>query len=131
LAVAVAGGVVGWQHWSDGTILGPETGRDLGIVVGIEFAVAGVGALILALTKRREFIPPWIAFVVGVHLFPVAVILHYPLLHVVAALVTVGSLVAVPLARSRALSISFVTGVLTGTVLFAAAVYSMVTALTW
>jgi len=45
--------------------------------------------------------------------------------------VTVGSLVAVPLARSRALSISFVTGVLTGTVLFAAAVYSMVTALTW
>ena len=131
LVVAVAGGFIGWQHWSDGTVFGPDTGRNFGIVVGIEFAVAGVGALILALTRHRQFIPPWIAFVVGVHLFPVAVILHYPLLHIVAALVTVGALIAAPLARSRSWSISFVTGVLTGTVLLTAAVYSLVTALTW
>jgi len=129
--VALAGGIVGWLHWSDGTIFGPETGRNFGIVVGIEFAVAGIGALVLALIKRREFIPPWVAFVVGVHLFPVAVILHYPLLHVVAALVTAASLVAIPVARSRSLAISFVTGLLTGTVLLTAAVYSLVTALAW
>lgn len=131
LAVAIGGGIVAWQHWSDGTIFGPDTGRNFGIVVGIEFAVAAVGALALALTKRKEFIPPWIAFVVGVHLFPVAVILDYPMLHVVAALVTLVSLVAIPIARSRSLAISFVTGVGTGLVLLAGAVYSLVSALTW
>ena len=64
------------------------------------------------------------------HLFPVAVILHYPLIHVVGALVTVASLVAVPLARSRSWAISFATGLLTGPALLAGAVYSLVSALT-
>ena len=130
IAVAVAGGVVGWQHWSDGTVFGPETSRDFGIVVGIEFGLAGLGAIILALRKRKEFIPPWVAFVVGVHLFPVAVILHYPLIHLIGALVTIASLVAVPLARSRSWAISFATGLLTGPALLAGASYSLLSAFT-
>jgi len=131
LAVAATGGIVAWQHWSDGTIFGPDTSRAFGIVVGIEFGVAGLGALLLALRHHRDLIPAWVAFVVGVHLFPVAVILQYPMLHVAAALVTVVSLVAVPVARSRAVAVSFVTGLATGVVLLAAAVYSLVSALTW
>jgi hypothetical protein len=130
IAVALAGGVLGWQHWSDGTTFGPDTSRNFGIIVGIEFGLAGLGAIILALRKKKEFIPPWVAFVVGVHLFPVAVVLQYPLIHVVGALVTVASLVAVPLARSRSWAISFATGLLTGPALLAGAVYSLVSALT-
>ena len=130
IAVAVAGGVLGWQHWSDGTVFGPATSRNFGIVVGIEFGVAGLGAVILALRKHKEFIAPWVAFVVGVHLFPVAVVLQYPLIHVVGALVTIGSLLAVPLARSRSWAISFSTGLLTGPALLAGAGYSLVSALT-
>jgi hypothetical protein len=131
LATAVGGGVVAWQHWSDGTIFGPDTGRNFGIVVGIEFAVTGLGALVLALRRRRDLIPPWVAFVVGVHLFPVAAILQYPMIYLVASLVTVVSLIAVPVARSRTLAISFVTGLGTGLVLLAAAVYSLISALVW
>ena len=131
LAVAVAGGIVAWLHWSDGTIFGPATGRDFGIVVGIEFAMASAGALALGLTNRKDLIPAWIAFVVGVHLFPVAAILQYPVLHVVAALVTLVSLIAVPIARSGSLAVSFVTGVGTGLVLLAGATYSLISALTW
>ncbi|MET0864210.1 MAG: hypothetical protein ABWZ98_07730, partial [Nakamurella sp.] len=55
IAVAIAGGILGWQHWSDGTVFGPETSRDFGIVVGIEFGLAGLGAIILALRKQKEF----------------------------------------------------------------------------
>jgi len=131
LAVAVAGGILGWQHWSDGTVFGPETGRDFGIVVGIEFAVAGIGAGLLALRKHTDLIPAWVAFVVGVHLFPVAAILGYPVIYVVAALVTLVSLVAIPVARSRSLAVSFVTGLGSGVALLAGAVYSLVSALTW
>ena len=131
LAVALAGGIIAWQHWTDGTIFDPETGRNFGIVVGIEFAVAGAGALLLGLTKRKDLIPAWIAFVVGVHLFPVAVILQYPMLHLVAALVTVVSLVAIPISRSRNLAVSFVVGLGTGLVLLAGAGYSLVSALIW
>jgi len=130
ITVAVAGGLLGWQHWSDGTVFGPETSRNFGIVVGIEFGLAGLGAIVLALRKHKEFIAPWVAFVVGVHLFPVAVILHYPLIHAVGALVTVASLLAVPLARSRSWAISFATGLLTGPALLAGALYSLVSALT-
>lgn len=131
IATAIAGGIIGWQHWSDGTIFGPETGRDFGIVVGIEFAVAGLGAGLLAWRKHAELISAWVAFVVGVHLFPVAAILHYPMLYVAAALVTLVSVVAIPVARSRSLAVSFVIGLGSGVVLLAAAVYSLISALTW
>lgn len=131
LAVAIGGGVLAWQHWSDGTIFGPAAGRNFGIVVGIEFGVAGLGALLLALRKHRDLIPAWVAFVVGVHLFPVAAILQYSMLYVAAGLVTVVSLIAVPITRSRRCAVSFVTGLGAGLVLLTASLYSLVNALTW
>ncbi|BAL89563.1 hypothetical protein AMIS_43430 [Actinoplanes missouriensis 431] len=125
LLTAVAGGLLAWRHASAGTVFDDATSRTFGIVVGIEFAAAGVGAVILAVLRRRELIPVWIAFVVGVHLFPVAVIIHYPAVHVTAALITLASLVAVPVARSRSLPVSAVIGVATGAVLLAGALFSV------
>jgi hypothetical protein len=55
-----------------------------------------------------------------------ALLLGIPLLYVVGALVTVTALVSVPLARSRDLTVSAVTGSLSGTVVLAAAIYSLV-----
>ena len=63
------------------------------------------------------------------HLFPVAVLLGYPLIHVVAALVTVAAAVAYPLARARSVAVSAVTGALTGSVLLISALVSLVGAL--
>jgi hypothetical protein len=64
--------------------------------------------------------------VVGVHLFPLAPLFRYPLLYVVAALVTLAAIGSVPLARSRSLPVSAVTGVTVGGVLLAAALFSAV-----
>lgn len=131
LLTAVAGGLLAWRHWSDGTAFDADTSRAFGVVVGIEVAAAGLGAGLLAVRRRTALIPVWIALVVGLHLAPVAALLRYPLLYVVAALVTLVALAAVPLARSRSAAISAVTGLATGTVLLAAALFSIGSALLW
>ncbi|PZG20282.1 hypothetical protein C1I95_09890 [Micromonospora craterilacus] len=121
ILMVVAGALLAWRHWSDGTAFTAETSRNFGIVVGIEFGLAALGAGVLAALRRRDVIPAWIAFVVGVHLFPVAALIGYPLIHVVAALITLVAVAAVPVARSRSLPVSAVTGLGTGSVLLAAA----------
>ncbi|WP_328424357.1 hypothetical protein OG470_13840 [Micromonospora sp. NBC_00389] len=129
LLTAAAGGLLAWSHWSDGTAFDADTSRTFGIVVGIEFGAAAVGAGLLALLGRRELTAPWVALVVGVHLFPVAVLMDYPLIHVVAALVTLIAVAAIPVARARAVAVSAVVGLGTGIVLLVAAVSSLLIAL--
>jgi hypothetical protein len=108
LATAAAGGILMATNWSAGTAFDRDTSMRFGIVVGIEFALAGIGAAVLTVRRRSELVPVWIAFVVGVHLFPVAVLLHYPLIHV-----------------ARSVAVSAVVGLLTGTVLLASALVSL------
>ena len=43
LLTAVAGGVLTWRHWTDPTAFDADTSRTFGIVVGVEFALAGLG----------------------------------------------------------------------------------------
>ena len=74
-------------------------------------------------------IAAWVAVVVGVHLFPLAALFKYRLLHLTAALVTIAGLAAVPVARSSSLAISAVVGAGCGVVLLATAVISLPTAL--
>ncbi|MEU6075700.1 hypothetical protein [Micromonospora sp. NPDC047074] len=130
LLTAVVGGLLAWRHWSAGTAFDDGTSRSFGLVVGVEFAAAALGAGLLAVRRRTEFISTWVALVVGVHLFPVAALIGYPLIHVVAALVTLVAVAAIPVARARSLPVSAVTGLGTGTVLLVAALSSTVLALT-
>jgi hypothetical protein len=130
ILVAAGGGLLLWRHWNDGTVFNDETGRQFGILVGIEFAAAGLGAGLLAWRKQADLIPAWIAFVVGVHLFPVAVVLEIPAVHVVAALVTVAPIAAVPVAKAKGLKVSAVVGPAAGTILVTAALLSLIDALT-
>ena len=129
LITAAAGALFAWRHWSDGTAFDADTSPVFGIVVGIEFGAAAVGAGLLALLRRTELTAPWIAFVVGVHLFPVAALIDYPLVHLVAVLVTVVAVASVPVARARAVAVSAVVGLGTGAVLLVAAVSSLLIAL--
>ncbi|MEU4551149.1 hypothetical protein EV382_5738 [Micromonospora violae] len=129
LLTAAAGVFLGWSHRSDGTVFDADTSRTFGIIVGIEFGFAALGAGALTLLRRGELIAPWVALVVGVHLFPVAALLDYPLIHVVGVLVTVVAIAAIFVARARALTVSAVVGLGTGVVLLVAAVSSLLIAL--
>ena len=130
ILVAAAGGFLLWRHWSDGTVFDDATGPRFGVIVGIEFAAAGLGSALHAWRKRADLISAWIAFVVGVHLFPVAVVLEIPAVNVPAALITVAAIGAVPLAKAKALKTSAVIGPLAGGILLATAAVSLVDALT-
>jgi hypothetical protein len=66
-----------------------------------------------------------VALVVGLHFLPMAPLLGYPVLYLVGALVTVAALTSVPVARSRGITVSAVTGVMCGTILLAAAMFSL------
>jgi hypothetical protein len=127
---AVAGGLLLWRHWSDGSVVDESTGPVFGIVVGVEFAAAGLGAAVLAVKKRSHLMSAWIAFVVGVHLFPVAVILEIPALHLPAALITVAAVASVFVARSKSLAVSAVVGATTGPILLVSALLALASALT-
>jgi hypothetical protein len=127
---AVAGGLLLWRHWSDGSVIDAETGPQFGVIVGIEFAAAGLGAAFLAIRKKAHLMSAWIAFVVGVHFFPLAVILQAPALHVTAALVTVASVAAVFVARAKSLTVSAVVGASVGPILLVSGLVALVDALT-
>lgn len=51
-------------------VSGPDEGKRFGILVGVEFGLAGAGAVVLALTGQPKFIAAWVCLVVGVHFFP-------------------------------------------------------------
>ena len=130
ILVAAGGGLLLWRHWSDGTVFDDATGPRFGVIVGIELAAAALGAGLLAWRRHADAIPAWIAFVVGVHLFPVAVVLQIPAVHVPAALITVAATAAVPLAKAKALKTSAVIGPLAGAILLITAATSLIDALT-
>lgn len=124
--IAVCGGLLLWRHWHDGSAIDARTGPLFGIVVGIEFAAAGLGSAVLAARKRAVLISAWIAFVVGVHLFPVAAVLDIPALHIPAALITVASGAAVWGARSNSITPSAVVGAAVGPILLVSAALALV-----
>lgn len=129
VVTAIGGGLLVWQHWSGPTVFDPATGRAFGIIVGLEFGIAGIGAWLLASRQKAELIPVWVAFVVGVHFVPLAPLLRAPLLYPLAVVVVAAAAGAVPLARRRTLAVSAVTGAGTGSVLLLAAVVSLITVL--
>jgi hypothetical protein len=61
-----------WRNWSGPTAFDAGTSRTFGLVVGVEVALAAIGAAVLARRRSSELIPAWVALVVGVHLIPVA-----------------------------------------------------------
>ena len=78
LLTAVGGGVLTWRNWSGPTAFDADTSRTFGLVVGVEVALAAIGAAVLARRRSSELIPAWVALVVGVHLIPVALLVRSP-----------------------------------------------------
>ena len=87
--------------WGRETAFDANTSRGFGVVVGIEVAIAVVGVVVLAILRMPYLSAPWVALVVGLHLFPVAALLHFPLLYAVAEGLTAVAIAAVPVARSQ------------------------------
>jgi hypothetical protein len=129
LLTTIAGGVLVQRHWADGTVFDDRTSPRFGIVVGIEVLLAAAGALLLARRGRSELTSAWIAFVVGAHFVPLAIILKIPALHVVAVLLVGAAGAGVRLARLRSITVSAAVGLLAGMVLLGSALLALAGAL--
>lgn len=88
------------------------------VMVAVEFAVAIIGAIVLARRGRGELIAPFILLIVGVHFAPLAPVFGQPFLYVVAALVTI---IAVGILIRRPVSPSYWCGALAAPVFLVAA----------
>lgn len=73
LALLVAvGGIVAGRRTRDAPspLSRAGAGRRYGMIVGTEFGLIGLGAVVLGATGHAEFIAAWVCLVVGVHFLP-------------------------------------------------------------
>lgn len=108
-----------------GAINDRASARRYGIIVGIEFALAGAGAAILGITGAAEFIPVWICAVVGVHFLPLAPVLRNRVLIALGAVTSAVAVTAVVVALTTDVPAGAVTGIGAGATLLAVALYSL------
>lgn len=126
LVVAVIGAVFAWRNWSgDSALSEPGAMRRYGIILGVEFGVAAVGAAAMIFMGHSQFLAPWICFVVGVHFFPMAPVLKSPPLFVLGAVLIAVAVAAVLISKGRHLAPSAVTGVGAGLALLGLASLSI------
>lgn len=118
LLVAASGAIIGFRSpRSTAKLRDPAAGRRYGIIIGIEFGSAAIGAAILGGSGQGAYIPAWVCVVVGVHFFALAPVLGDPrlvLLGVLTCLVAF-SAAAIPLITDVAPSL--IAGLGAGTLL--------------
>ena len=130
LAVAAAGAVVGFRSAASTAALHDRAaGRRYGVIVGIEFGLAGLGAAILGIIGQADYIPVWVCAVVGVHLVPLAPLLRDRRLVALGVLVTMVALVALVAGLTQTATPSTVTGVGAGLLLLGFAIAELAAAL--
>ena len=118
LVVAVTGAVVGFRSPKETAVLRDQAAlRRYGIIVGVEFALAGIGAGILGGIGQVASIPVWICAVVGVHFFALAPVLRDPHLIPLGKLLCAVALAALIVGRTTAVRPSAVTGLGAGAAL--------------
>jgi hypothetical protein len=117
-AVAVTGAIVGFRSPKETAVLRDRAAfRRYGIVVGVEFGLAGIGAGILGGTGQAAYIPVWICAVVGVHFFALAPVLGDRNLIPLGAILCIVALAALIAGLATEVLPSAVTGVGAGAAL--------------
>jgi hypothetical protein len=89
-------------------------------IVGVEFGLLGVGAVVLGATGNADWITVWICFGVGVHFIPLARVLGIHLLVPLGLAITAVSVTALLARLATSVAASTVTGPATGLCLLAA-----------
>lgn len=117
-AVAVTGAIVGFRSPQQTAVLRDRAAyRRYGIIVGIEFGLAGIGAAILGATGQAAYVPVWICAVVGVHFFALAPVLRDRTLHPLGVLLCVVAVAALIVGPATDVLPSAVTGIGAGAAL--------------
>ena len=127
ILTAVAGAVLTFRLRSLPAIMDdPSARRRYRIIVGAEFAVAALGALVLAIAGQPAYIPVWVCAVVGIHFFSLAPLLRDRSLYPLGILVCAASVVALIVGLTTNIAPSAITGVGAGWLLTVFALFNLV-----
>ncbi|MBM7551244.1 hypothetical protein [Thalassobacillus pellis] len=123
LLVGLIGIYLSVTNWHEPTALSTTTAyHQYLLVVTIEFLLAGIGAFLLIKRKKKDYIAPWIAGMVGIHFFWLTSIFNDGSLSILAVLLIAVALVSLFLSKKLQVANSAITGVGSGTVLFGFAI---------
>lgn len=94
--VACIGGYLAVNNWGSGSALEAVGAyQNFGIVVAIEIATALIGSLFLIKQKAPQRVAAWVAFVVGIHFIPLAVLFQDSWLYLLAFIVSALSIISI------------------------------------
>ncbi|WP_152394496.1 hypothetical protein [Paenibacillus guangzhouensis] len=127
LLVCLYGVYLSVTHWDAPSALNDKTSyRNYLITVYVEFFLAAAGAFALIRWKRKDYVAPWIAFIVGLHFIGLKPVFNDASLYVLAALLVIVSVISVFLAPKLNVANSAITGIGSGAVLFAFAILGLI-----
>jgi len=92
----------------------------------LEIILAAAGAFVLMRKKRGQFVAPWVAFIVGVHFIGLKTVFEDFSLYLLAALLIGVSVIAIFVSPKLKVAYSAITGIGSGTALFAFAILGLV-----
>lgn len=96
------------------------------IAVYTEFFLAGAGSFVLYRLKRKDYVAPWILFIVGIHFLALVSVFKDPSLYLLTALLVAISFISLWAGPRLKVACSAITGIGAGTVLFAYAILGLI-----
>lgn len=87
-AIALSGGLLAASHWDSATtLMSDDMYLAFGMIVLAEIVACLIGSLLLIRLGYRKLIASWIAFVVGAHFVPSAIMFIDPWLYLLSVLI--------------------------------------------
>ncbi|MEI3612015.1 hypothetical protein [Pseudogracilibacillus sp. SO30301A] len=129
ILVCIVGVYLSITHWDAPSTLsleGKATFIRYIIVFYAEFIIGGIGAFVLMRLKHKDWIAPWIAFVVGTHFFWLVDIFKDSSLYILAIVMIGVAFISPIVAKKYNVASSAITGIGSGTILFCFAVLGLV-----
>jgi hypothetical protein len=125
LGLSIWFGILTYRGWSGATAL---EGRYpwMGVLVVVEFALAGIGVLVLARRKQQRWSAWWVALVVALHFLPLGILLQDGTVVALGVAQAIALVALVPLLRRAEYRTSRVAGPVMGFSLLGYAVVSAV-----
>ena len=90
-------------------------------ILGLELAIAGIGAGVLAGSGHGKWVSVWVGLVVGVHFIPLSRLFRNRSMFVLAIAVTIAAVAALVIGLSSNIEPSAITGLSVGAILLACA----------
>ncbi len=127
LLVCLIGVYLSITNWGEATALS-EAGAYMTylIVFWAEFIIGGLGAFLLIRRKKKDFVAPWIGFLVGTHFFFLVNVFRDPALYILAVFLIVIAVISPWAAKKLVVDKSAITGTGSGIVLFCFAILGLV-----